>query len=67
MIMARSKDIKIQSVFGATIDGADIQEHRILLHPDSPFVKFRSQKFYHKIFFYQEPLHTFFIEKTVIK
>lgn len=35
LIMARSKDIKIQSICGASIDGANIQEHRIMLHPDS--------------------------------
>ena len=35
LIMARSKDIKIQSVCGATIDGKNIKEHRIMLHPDS--------------------------------
>jgi ABC-type nitrate/sulfonate/bicarbonate transport system substrate-binding protein len=35
LIMARSKDIKIQSICGASIDSKDIREHRIMLHPES--------------------------------
>ncbi len=39
LIMARSKGIKIQSIYGATVDGAHVKEHRILLHPDSKIQK----------------------------
>lgn len=35
LVLARSKGLPIKSIVGATVDGAHVQEHRILLPPDS--------------------------------
>jgi NitT/TauT family transport system substrate-binding protein len=35
LVLARSKDVAVKSIVGATIDSAQVREHRLMLAPDS--------------------------------